>query len=174
MRILLVEDNAAEARLTTEALQDVGVAHELDLVRDGEADPATGVEVRRRLVEAEDADRWEAAQQSENHGEGRGGLLAVGEVGEHAHSRAFFENESEGFVPVQASAALGQQAIDSIGFSGDLAPDVLSDGTCHLAIESGELINGLERQFRTLALGFELLEAKADPLEFGDPLARPR
>lgn len=36
MRVLLVEDNPAEARLTLEALGEVGVVHDLDLVRDGE------------------------------------------------------------------------------------------------------------------------------------------
>ena len=37
MLILLVEDNPAEARLTTEALGEVGVSHELFLVDDGAA-----------------------------------------------------------------------------------------------------------------------------------------
>ncbi|MCB1064059.1 MAG: response regulator [Verrucomicrobiae bacterium] len=36
MRILLVEDNPAEARLTKEALGETGVRHELCLVEDGE------------------------------------------------------------------------------------------------------------------------------------------
>ncbi len=36
MRILLVEDNPAEARLTKEALGEVGVLHELHLADDGE------------------------------------------------------------------------------------------------------------------------------------------
>ncbi len=37
MVILLVEDNAAEAKLTGEALDDAGVPHELVVVTDGEA-----------------------------------------------------------------------------------------------------------------------------------------
>lgn len=37
VRILLVEDNPAEARLTMEALGEAGIAHELDHVSDGEA-----------------------------------------------------------------------------------------------------------------------------------------
>lgn len=37
MVILLVEDNAAEAKLTREALDDAGMEHELMLVTDGEA-----------------------------------------------------------------------------------------------------------------------------------------
>lgn len=37
VRVLLVEDSSAEARLTMEALAEAGVDHELDLVRDGEA-----------------------------------------------------------------------------------------------------------------------------------------
>ena len=37
MKILLVEDNAAEAKLTREALSEAGVPHELFLVADGEA-----------------------------------------------------------------------------------------------------------------------------------------
>ena len=37
MRILLVEDNPAEARLTQEALGEAGIDHELFLVGDGEA-----------------------------------------------------------------------------------------------------------------------------------------
>lgn len=37
MRILLVEDNQAEARLTREALEDAGRSHELFLVTDGKA-----------------------------------------------------------------------------------------------------------------------------------------
>jgi DNA-binding response OmpR family regulator len=36
MRILLVEDNPSEARLTREALVDTGYPHELDVVSDGE------------------------------------------------------------------------------------------------------------------------------------------
>ena len=36
MRILLVEDNPAEALLTREALSESGVVHELCLVEDGE------------------------------------------------------------------------------------------------------------------------------------------
>jgi CheY-like chemotaxis protein len=37
MVILLVEDNASEAKLTQEALRESGVRHELFVVRDGEA-----------------------------------------------------------------------------------------------------------------------------------------
>ncbi len=37
MRILLIEDNPAEARLTMEALHEAGVEHELFTVGDGEA-----------------------------------------------------------------------------------------------------------------------------------------
>ncbi|MCB1232526.1 MAG: response regulator [Verrucomicrobiae bacterium] len=45
MRILLVEDNPAEARLTREALNHTGVAHELAVVGDGET--ATAFLLRR-------------------------------------------------------------------------------------------------------------------------------